>query len=218
MISQKRLLLAVLMIIIAVSLAGWGVWLWNIKTQPNGNANNINMANANISNVNITNANIANVNDANINNQLNVNTSIDTSNWQTYRNEEMGYTILRPNDWQVKSQDGAATISCDLEWPKCAWSLTITTTNDELSDLIEEYNKSDLLPSGDTLSKIYKQEDFIFNKYPATRLTGTTALGIDNIFVIVNSANKRYVLSYNDVKGESRDIGEKIIQTFSIIP
>ena len=76
------------------------------------------MANANISNVNITNANIANVNDANINNQLNVNTSIDTSNWQTYRNEEMGYTILRPNDWQVKSQDGAATISCDLEWPK----------------------------------------------------------------------------------------------------
>ena len=67
------------MIIVAISLIGWGVWLWNLKTPTNGNANNINMANANISNVNITNANIANVNDANINNQLNVNTSIDTS-------------------------------------------------------------------------------------------------------------------------------------------
>ncbi|MEK7130128.1 MAG: hypothetical protein AAB793_00565 [Patescibacteria group bacterium] len=88
MISQKRLLLAVLMIIIAVSLAGWGVWLWNIKTQPNGNANNINMANANISNVNTV---------SNVNNQ-----PIDTSDWQTYRNEEMGFEVKYPEGWRVE--------------------------------------------------------------------------------------------------------------------
>lgn len=223
MISQKRLLLAILIIIIVISLAGWGIWSWSLKTPSNGNADNANSSNSNISNANIANTNIANVNattNDNINEQqLNTNSQpIDTSNWQTYRNEELGYAILHPNDWRVESQDGTALISCNLEWPKCGWSLTITTTNSDLNDFIEEYNKSDLLPNGDALSKIYKQDDLVFNKYPTTKLTGTTALGIDTIFMIINSANRKYVLSYNDVKGESRDVGEKIIQTFSIIP
>ena len=213
MLSKNKLFLAGFIIIVAISLAGWGIWLWSLKTPTNGNANNTNTANANISN---TNAAL----DANANSQqLNVNSSsIDTSNWQTYRNEELGFEIKYPNDWRIESQDGSAIISCNSEWPNCAWSLTISTTNDELNDFIQKYNKSDLLPNGDALSKIYKQEKLVFSGYPATKLIGTTALGIDNIFIFVSLINKKYVLSYSDVKGESRDAGEKITQTFSITP
>lgn len=90
MISQKKLLLAVLMIIIAISLAGWVVLLRGLKTEPNGNTNALNI---NISNINTTTNNV-NGRQLNVNNQ-----PIDTSDWQIYRNEELGFEVKIPPSW-----------------------------------------------------------------------------------------------------------------------
>lgn len=201
--QSNKFVLAVLMIILA-GFAGRVVWFMAFKANPPANTN------ANIANTNIPNNNIAT--------NVNVNGQIDISNWQTYRNEKLGFSILYPSDWQIESKNENDIISCKLGWPRCSWSLTINMTDDGINDFIDKYNKSDLLPNGDALAKIYKQERITLNNHEATKLVGSTALGIDNIFVIINNANKRYVLSYNDVKEESRDVGEKIIQTFSIIP
>lgn len=94
MISQKKLLLAVLMIIVAISLAGWIVLLRGYKTEPNGNTN---AANTNISNINTTPNDNINGQQLNVNNQ-----PIDTSDWQTYRNEELGFEVKYPSGWQWK--------------------------------------------------------------------------------------------------------------------
>ena len=96
MLSKNKLFLAGFIIIVAISLAGWGIWLWSLKTPTNGNADNTNTANANISNTNAALDENANSQQLNANNS-----SIDTSDWQAYRNEELGFEFMHPSNCKV---------------------------------------------------------------------------------------------------------------------
>ncbi len=143
MISQKKLLLAVLIIIIAISLAGWGVWLWSLRTPINGNTN---ASNANISNVNTV---------SNVNNQ-----PIDTSDWQTYRNEELGFEVRYPDGWRVEEVEAGGK--------KNPYFCT-QGTNGFCNQLhIETHINSDQLPLREFYEKYADATGSIINLFGAT--------------------------------------------------
>ena len=110
MLSKNKLFLAGFIIIVAISLAGWGIWLWSLKTPTNGNADNTNTANANISNTNAALDENANSQQSNANSA-----SIDTSDWQTYRNEELGFEMKYPEEFKVAENNPSFNFNPNAE-------------------------------------------------------------------------------------------------------
>ena len=196
----------IIIIVIGIAVAVYFIFM---KTAGQGNVNvakdiNIAVSNTNVvSNIN-NNANVT----INVNTPVNTTTQIDMSNWQAYENKDFGYSVKYPNDWNIKITDShSVRIYCEAEWPDCAWSLTINTTNNSLESFIKDYN------SGSQYTKIYKQEDNILNGYKGTKLYGSTDLGIDNIYIFINHNDSNYILNYSSVR-QRADIGEKILSTF----
>ena len=83
----NKLILLVLLIIIGITV--WVVWLMFSGVQKPTNTNTTVSQNQN--------SNTANINVANTNTQpTNLNASVDTSNWKTYRNEELNLVFSYP--------------------------------------------------------------------------------------------------------------------------
>src|SRR3989344_5305885 len=91
--QTDKLILSVLLIVL-VGITGWVVWPMFQGKQP---------TNTNTAVLQNENSNTANTNVANINTQpTNLNASVDTSNWKTYRNEELGFEVKYPDIVTVK--------------------------------------------------------------------------------------------------------------------
>lgn len=91
-LSQTDKLVLTALIIVLIGITGWVVWPILSGVQKPTKTNTV------ISQK--TNDNAANTNVSNINTQpANLNASVDTSNWKTYRNEELGFEVKYPEGW-----------------------------------------------------------------------------------------------------------------------
>lgn len=76
-----------------------------IQTEPvTTNNNSSSAANTHITNINLTNTAVAQNNTNNNINQESDNT-VDISDWQTYTNEEYGFSFKYPRDWKVNIEE-----------------------------------------------------------------------------------------------------------------
>jgi len=144
-----------------------------------------------------TNVNTGQNQNANTNQQAE---EIDTSNWETYKNEEYGFEFKYPEGWDIIDSNDKISVYYK-GWrrglPEGGSGLDIEIGEITINKFIEDYNKSDI-SDGVSLSQITDQKDYIFNNIATTKLIGSTAMGIDRNFLFIRHNNKSYVISFHD--------------------
>jgi len=125
----------------------------------------------------------------------------ETASWKTYKNEEYGYEIKYPKDWELTGSEGKTNISYPYK------VMGIEVRDITLADFIKEYEKPDM---GE---KIIKQEDYVLDNIEGVKLTATTGLGIDRNYIFIIKNNKSYIIDFYDFE----PLHLNIISTFKFL-
>ena len=169
--------------------------------------------------------NIANNQDQIIDGELKPEEKIDTSDWKTYRNEELGFEVKYPNNLKkivsknyvhfhrdcsnISDKNFATKMKCEIHN-----DISFSVVNKTKDEFVESY-KSDCNDEGHCLSFIVSEKDYILDGVLGKILNGTTAEGgAEPSYIFVSKNGKHYVISYVRVLDDTYN---KIIKTFKFI-
>ena len=145
-----------------------------------------------------------------------ITSDIDTSGWQTYRNEEYGIEVKYPGEWILNEETKKSITVYYPKWrdglPEGGAGLSVAVSNETLDEIIKDYNSSDVV-DGLELSTIVKDDPYTIDGIVANKLTGTTAIGINQNIIFINKNGNSYLISYHDF--DEAHIG--ILATFKFI-
>lgn len=113
--------------------------------------------------------------------------SVDTSDWQTYTNNDLGFSIKHPSDWQVdteRSNSSTVVFSNNQSQGEGRESIQVTTTDQTITDWLSDFDASIIQSTSDTViaGNIAKR-------------VNTTEFALD--YVAVRNAGKLYVFTSN---------------------
>jgi len=141
--------------------------------------------------------------------------NMDISDWLLYKGDNYGFEINYPKEWSLEnSSDGISIFSKNARegYPEGGGDVSVKIENKSLMQFVDEYNKSDRI--GDIeLSKIIKQEKIILSGVDSVKMTGTTAIGINESFIYLIFKDRNYLISYHDFD----DFHRKIISTIKFV-
>ncbi|MCB9806133.1 hypothetical protein H6775_03160 [Candidatus Nomurabacteria bacterium] len=138
--------------------------------------------------------------------------SVTPGNWKTYSDEEFGYSVDYPCDWEVTGyKEGEVYISYPgwRQMPEGGGSVVISVEDKTLEQFLEEYKDNPSYYGGSIVS----QESYTLNGISSNKLVMTTAIGLDQSFIFISRANKSYIISFQDY--DDSHLG--IIKTFRFI-
>ena len=140
---------------------------------------------------------------------------INTDDWLTYRNEEYGFELKYPREWEINTTKSTASfyyLGKRKNLPEGGGSIDFSVSNINLSDFIQQYNASDII-NKTLLAKIIDQEDYILDGNFSKKLIGSTAIGINRNFIFSSKNGKSYIISFHDFDKEHL----AIVSTFKFI-
>lgn len=184
---SKKIIISIVAVII-LTLIGGGVWYWQ-KSET--------------------------VNPPVTENENPKSETINTDDWQTYRNEEYGFEVKYPSTWLLNNTQSSIYIKYKKDWEfgmKEGFSaFGVSIIKENLQEFIKSYD-SDFL-DGEPLTRIIKEEKYDLEGIPATKLTSNNAEGVNGNFIFVKYNKNNYLITFNE--NEKRH--KEILSTFKFI-
>jgi len=152
--------------------------------------------------------------------------SVDTSDWNTYTNEEYGFSFQYPNGTKLdetNNYDYAPNLSFikDINLNSTAQNAYKSTAVDfaitdlDLENLSKKIEQSDVTPDGYSLAKVGSTQEVVLNQVAAHQGSHATAIGVPVDFFYVPLKNNFALFIYYH-KSDKNAVGEHIINTLSI--
>jgi len=144
----------------------------------------------------------------------------DTSGWQTYTNEEYGYTIKYPNSYRIEEGDIYINI---YSYQDNILTPSSSFPQDEIKIIVSIYQDIDLELASwiDNFNiNITKEEPFLINGTSAIKVWGTTeqmgaTFNDHKIFYITSGTG--VIFTAMPINSDQLDIFYKIVETFQFI-
>lgn len=139
-------------------------------------------------------------------------TELDTSNWLTYTNEEYGFEIKHPNNYQIYNdyENENKIFIGDIEegdgYRTLFKGIYITITNKNIDTLINTIREEGF--------NIVYNENIIINEINFNKIVADSAIGRDSAHLFHNNGDETYEIIWNN----DNKLQENIVSTFKFLP